>query len=894
MKHPNIAVVSAGAVLLAALSLAMPAAQGQSVVLTWVDRTGKVIEQIGAAGPYRGLDLTPDGKKVVAHRHGGSAGDNLLFEPTGTGSGTRLSGDSSIENTPAIWSPDGTRVVYGSKRNGKGGIYLKRADNQGEEELVFESETTNIPVSWSPDGKFVVYWVQGGIEWILPLTGDRKPFQLSEGPSQHAQISPDGKWVAYSSSETGRMEIYIKAFPPGPNSWRVSKEGGEFARWRGDSGELYWLSKVTDGKMMAVEIRVTGSSIQAGAPRELFDSGYTNFNHPNGGIYHTYAVARDGQRFLIPRPEKPATTTAENLERNGRTLVLYDRQGTVVGTVGERALYGQAALSPDRTRIAVTRNDPEKGIQDIWVLDIATGKATQITASKSGEPPRGPVVWSPDGTQIGYISSRSGTEAIYRKAASGQGDEELLAKLTGSGINLRDWTADGRYITYYSEQLGGSIVFAIPLEGERTPIAAARSQFPMVAATVSPNGRFLLYRSNETGRDEIYVQPFSLTGTASTTRWKVSPDGGVGPLLWRADGKELYFVGRTDRTIMAVDVNTETDFEFGKPRPLVKAPDTLSQNGLAGNANVSRDGERIVLIVPPAPPTPPPPPPMQQISVFDREGKVVKTIGQPARYNEATLSPDGTRIAVLKAPAPNGGNDSELWSYDVVTGEGRSVAKGNIFAILWSPDGSKIFYVSNRPGAINVLCRRAGDGSGSEEELFRQTAGYPLNITDISSDGKFLSLDIGGVIAVLPLAGNDQSRQLIEFSREEYFTGNGRFSESGRFMAFMSNETGRSEIYARAVDANGAPSTEKWKVTPDGVGNMANWKADNSELYYYKNDFGDTLVMALDITTAPVFKAGTPRFLFRVPNVGTRLRNISRDGQRFIFVTNVPATPAPK
>ena len=222
--------------------------------------------------------------------------------------------------------------MYGSLRNGKGGLYMKRADGTGSEELLIESETTKVPMSWSPDGKYIVYWVPGNIQWVLPLTGDRKPFQLSNGPTSHAQISPDGKWVAYNTF-TGRAEIYVKPFPTGSGEVHVSKDGGVFARWRGDGKELYYLgagaSSQYDGRG---HHRRWIAKLQAGAPHALFDSGYVNLNHPTN--YHVFAVTRDGQRFLIPRPD--ATPGPE--DPNARTLTLFDRQGKSVGTVGDRGL----------------------------------------------------------------------------------------------------------------------------------------------------------------------------------------------------------------------------------------------------------------------------------------------------------------------------------------------------------------------------------------------------------------------------------------------------------------------------------------------------------------------------------------------------------------------------
>src|SRR6516162_3770476 len=200
--------VAAGLVFFATAQLAAAQAT-QNMKLTWVDRSGKTIETVGTSAPYIGPDLSPDGKRIAVHRHEGETGDVWLLE-SGPGAGTRYTGDGSnkVENSTPIWAPDETRIAYGSSRNGKGGLYTKRADGTGSEELLIESETSKIPMSWSPDGRYIVYWVPGNIQWILPLTGDRKPFQLSQGPTSHAQISPDGKWIAYMDM-AARSDIYV-------------------------------------------------------------------------------------------------------------------------------------------------------------------------------------------------------------------------------------------------------------------------------------------------------------------------------------------------------------------------------------------------------------------------------------------------------------------------------------------------------------------------------------------------------------------------------------------------------------------------------------------------------------------------------------------------------------
>jgi len=878
MKTSSVsAIVIAALVLCATLLLAAPAVHGQSLQLTWVDRSGKTIETVGPSGAYRGPDLSPDGKRFAIHRHDeedmsrNGGGDVWLFE-SGTGPGTRLTGDGSsmVENIMPIWSPDGTQIVFGSLRNGKGGLYMKRADGKGAEELLIESETTKVPMSWSPDGRYIVYWVSGNTQWILPLTGDRKPFQLSEGSTSHAQISPDGKWVAYNKNG-GRTEIYVKPFPTGSKEVQISKDGGVFARWRGDGKELFFLSQGSSGQLMAADITMDGDAIQAGAPHALFTSGYVNLFHPSN--YHVFAVSGDGQRFLIPRLD----ATPSPSDPNARTLTLVDRQGKTVGTVGERGYYSQVALSPDRTRVTLVKTDSMKGATDVWVFDLETGKGTAITSTKREEPARTPV-WSPDGKQIAYVISRNGNEGIYRKPSNGEGSEELVYKLNGAGITLQEWTADGRYLTYYSPQLGGNIEFALPLSGEAKPVQIARSEYVILAARLSPDNQFLAFRSNESGKDQIWVRRFDPSGS-SADKWQVSTEGGTGPVFWRADGKELYYLS-LDRGMMAVNVRTEGGFEFGSPRLLFKVPEAFPAGaGIGPMATMSRDGERFLLAVPR---TPPPPPPLPQITIVDRQGKSVQTVAERGRFSDATFSPDGSRVLVRKSPETVG--DIEIWSFDIATGKGTLLASGQIAftPMLWSPDGKQVFYVVIRPGGLQVIVRRSADGSGSEEMVYRYTPGAPVNINDITPDGKFLTFDSGGVILMVPLGGGDSATgQAVEFLREDYFTFGGRFSPDGRSIAYLSSETDRVELYVRPFDpSSGKPVGDtKTQLTKDGANWIVSWRADGRELYYRKGDMNDALTMSVDMP------AGTPNFLFRGPNAGTA-KNSSRDGQRFVVVTS--------
>jgi len=317
-----------------------------SVPLLWVDRSGKKLEQAAMPDAWAGLDLSPDGKRVAVHRHDANGGDIWIFE-AGTETPSKFTFDATQDNSMPTWSPDGTQIAFGSRRNGKRGIYLKLSNNTRNEELLIETETPAMPMSWSPDGKLLVYWTNesktSGDIWAVPLTGEKKPIAILQTPAdeRNPQVSPDGKWIAYSSNETGRSEIYIKSFPDGPAKIQVSVNGGVFPRWRHDGKELYFMSLVSLGNFMASEIRVTGSSIQRDVPRVLFQSVFVNGGH-SAGQYQAYAASANGQRFVIPQFESPQALFAAGAVARGRGATLNIVFG---GIAADRRASGTPAIS---------------------------------------------------------------------------------------------------------------------------------------------------------------------------------------------------------------------------------------------------------------------------------------------------------------------------------------------------------------------------------------------------------------------------------------------------------------------------------------------------------------------------------------------------------------------
>jgi Tol biopolymer transport system component len=358
-------------------------------------------------------------------------------------------------------------------------------------------------------------------------------------------------------------------------------------------------------------------------------------------------------------------------------------------------------------------------------------------------------------------------------------------------------------------------------------------------------------------------------------------------VAWRADGRELYYLA-ADRGVMAVGVRTDSGFEFGKPRLLFKAPESIPLQGTPGGlASIARDGERFLFAVPPPPP---PRPPLTRVSVLDRQGKTLQTFGDPGRYGGPTMSPDASRIAVIKTFENS--DKSEIWVFDVATGKGVLFAGGldGVNGLLWSPDGNQLYYVTTRTGGFGVLLRKRADGTGAEEQVYRHTPGAPLNVNDISRDGKFLTFVSGGVIFVLPLTGDASARKPVEWLRDEYNNNFGRFSPDGRSMAYISNESGRQELWVRPFDPSSLVASEqgKQKLTTNGASVMVSWRADGRELYYRLGDLSDALNIAVDATPAAGSQAPTPRYLFRAANTTGGASNISADGQRFAVVTSLP------
>jgi eukaryotic-like serine/threonine-protein kinase len=268
--------------------------------LLWRDRAGRDLDTLGDPGDYANPTLSPAGDRLAfTLTDSSNAKGDVWIRDLARGVNSRFTLGPGNNNRP-VWSPDGATIVFGSDRGGPFDLYEKAAKGAGEEKLLLKSGEPKSAAGWSKDGKYITYGSRAtktlGDLWALPTFGDKKPIPIAVTPfnEQNPVLSPDGRYVAYVSNESGRDEIYVQTFPEPGGKWQVSNGGGGDPSWRGDGKELFYRSP--DQKLMAVEIR-GGADFQAGVPQALFPIRIRPGNPRN-----KYAPSLDGQRFIIAAP----------------------------------------------------------------------------------------------------------------------------------------------------------------------------------------------------------------------------------------------------------------------------------------------------------------------------------------------------------------------------------------------------------------------------------------------------------------------------------------------------------------------------------------------------------------------------------------------------------------
>ncbi|MBI4469562.1 MAG: serine/threonine-protein kinase [Acidobacteria bacterium] len=273
--------------------------------LTWFNRQGEKLGVLGDPGQYDNHRLSPDGKRLsVCSLDPLTRTRDIWIYEVASGLRTRFTLDAATERI-STWSLDGSYIIFNSNRNGYFDLYQKASGGVGGDEPILESNVDKFPISCSPDGRFLIYHIghptTGRDLWVLPLSDDREsttsrkepfPFVQTEFVERFGQFSPDGRWIAYDSNESGRFEVYVAPFPGPGGKRRISLSGGEVPRWRGDGKEIFYEAQVAgQDTLMAAELNGAGGTMEVCVGRPLF-----NFRWGGSGPYD---VTPDGQRFLV-------------------------------------------------------------------------------------------------------------------------------------------------------------------------------------------------------------------------------------------------------------------------------------------------------------------------------------------------------------------------------------------------------------------------------------------------------------------------------------------------------------------------------------------------------------------------------------------------------------------
>lgn len=508
---------------------------------------------------------SPDGRQVMFF--GQSAGRKPLLWIRDLETGETRSVPGAENGVLPIWAPDGRRIAY---MGGDSKLWLVNLAT-GSRAIITELGTNFGGGTWNQED-VIVFGQQGKLMRVAAGGGTPVPIPISKPLFAYWPIFlPDGKHLVFSGHSGNQAD---------PGSYLLPVAGGEPKRL------LEGATKIVPGKPGSLLFNqgnnlftrpFSTSKLDWDSPQTQLASGLFTFGPDTAGAsffsswngvvaYRTGATAID------------------------RQMIWFNRAGQRMAITGSLGRFSNPALSPDGRWLAVGVEDPAVNTRDIWVYDLKRGTSTRVTSDPGDE--LNPA-WSPDGKRIAYSGGKkNGQREIYITDATGAGAPELVTSGPGTK-NVEQWAPDNKHILYNFDTSTGSDLMAVSLDAGHKATPLFPSKFRETMGRVSPNGRWIAYCSNESGKDEVYVRAFDATGGAGR-KWLVSTDGGSEP-EWRRDGKELFYVRH--QALMAIDVSTAgAEFDAGAPKALFEK---VLGEPRRNRFLASPDGDRLLLVVPP-------------------------------------------------------------------------------------------------------------------------------------------------------------------------------------------------------------------------------------------------------------------------------------------------------
>ncbi len=515
--------------------------------------------------------VSPDGRRLafVARLGGSAAGvspaESVLGLRALNSRDARILPGTAGASLP-FWSPDSR--FLGFFADGK----LKKIDVSGGPAVTLSDAPTPRGGTWSKNDVIVFSPTNNsGLLRIPAAGGDVTPVtapdqSLSEISHRNPWFLPDGRHFLYTagSPKPENVAIYIGDLDSKTRR-RVTAVNSNASYAAG------FLLYVREQTLMAQpfdadELSTTGDPVPV--------AGLVGYNNDGLAMRGLFSVSEGGVLAYVSGGFFSNYASATDVVQ----LTWFDPTGKVLGTIGTPGIQSRGAISPDGRSVAVGRRDPQAPFLDIWIDDLARGTASRFTfGPRNNNSP----VWSPDGGHIAFASDRDGGPwKVYQKNTSAGAQDRELDK-DALSKQPDDWSPDGRYIIEETLDISknGTDIWVLPLFGDRKAFPYLHTDSNEHHAKLSPNGRWLAYVSDETTRNEVYIQTFPNPGG----KWQVSTNGGSLP-VWSRNGKELFFIG-ADRKMMAVDIKGGSKFEAGIPKSLFD-----TRLGTSTWFDVSKDG----------------------------------------------------------------------------------------------------------------------------------------------------------------------------------------------------------------------------------------------------------------------------------------------------------------